>query len=170
MDSTDDENHEALFTTPEDVKEALEANLDVIEGNGSCAAHGVLYEGNPGLEIENLGIFGLPLAHSEISRIIESSRQAPFGKGSETIVDTSVRRTWEIDASQINVRHPRWQAQHDAILHDVCSQLGVPEGSANVHAELYKLLVYEEGAMFKPHKDTEKAPGMFGTMVSESDG
>lgn len=30
---------------------------------------------------------------------------------------------------------------------------------------LYKMLLYEEGAHFKPHKDTEKAPGMFATLA-----
>jgi hypothetical protein len=32
-------------------------------------------------------------------------------------------------------------------------------------AERYKLLLYEEGAFFKAHRDTEKVPGMFGTLV-----
>ena len=27
------------------------------------------------------------------------------------------------------------------------------------------MLLYEEGAHFKPHKDTEKAPGMFATLA-----
>lgn len=32
-------------------------------------------------------------------------------------------------------------------------------------AQEYKLLLYEEGAFFKAHKDSEKVPGMFGTLV-----
>lgn len=35
----------------------------------------------------------------------------------------------------------------------------------NVQAEPYKLLLYEEGSFFKRHKDSEKAPGMIGTLV-----
>jgi hypothetical protein len=35
----------------------------------------------------------------------------------------------------------------------------------NISAQLYKLLLYEKGAFFKPHKDSEKTPGMFGTLV-----
>lgn len=31
--------------------------------------------------------------------------------------------------------------------------------------ERYKLLLYETGAFFKAHKDSEKSPGMFGTLV-----
>src|SRR6266496_515049 len=38
------------------------------------------------------------------------------------------------------------------------------EGMA-VSAELYKLLVYDPGGFFLAHRDTEKAGGMFGTLV-----
>ncbi len=34
-----------------------------------------------------------------------------------------------------------------------------------VSATLYKLLVYEKGSFFAPHRDSEKASGMFATMV-----
>jgi hypothetical protein len=34
-----------------------------------------------------------------------------------------------------------------------------------VSAKLYKLLVYETGGLFRPHRDTEKVDGMFGTLV-----
>lgn len=34
-----------------------------------------------------------------------------------------------------------------------------------VRAEPYKLLLYEEGSFFKRHKNSEKAPGMVGTLV-----
>jgi len=34
-----------------------------------------------------------------------------------------------------------------------------------VTAELYKLLVYDRGGFFLAHRDTEKADGMFGTLV-----
>lgn len=159
-------NREVLFESADEVKAALESSLQAIDAQGSFAAIGALEEANPGLEIETLGRFGVPLSQSEISRIIGESRQAPFGKGSDTIVDTTVRRTWEIDANRIKLGHPKWQSQENAILSDVCSQLGIPRGSEYVRMELYKLLVYGEGAMFNPRKDTEKAPGMFGTLVS----
>lgn len=34
-----------------------------------------------------------------------------------------------------------------------------------IRAELYKMLLYEKGAMFKLHADSEKVPGMFATLV-----
>src|SRR5262249_41221277 len=36
---------------------------------------------------------------------------------------------------------------------------------AAVAADFYKMLVYDEGAFFAAHRDTEKAQGMFGTLV-----
>ncbi|OAV95265.1 hypothetical protein PTTG_26693 [Puccinia triticina 1-1 BBBD Race 1] len=44
----------------------------------------------------------------------------------------------------------------------VATSLGI---DVPIQSELYKMLIYEEGAMFKPHTDTEKIPGMFGTLV-----
>lgn len=100
-------NHEILFKTTEDVKAAIEASLEAIDSEGSFAAKGAFGEANPGVEIKGLGRFGVPLSPSEISRIIERSRQAPFAKGSDTIVDISVRKTREIDASRIKLQHPK---------------------------------------------------------------
>lgn len=46
---------------------------------------------------------------------------------------------------------------------DAANGLGLkPE---EIRVEPYKLLLYEPGSFFKPHKDSEKAPGMIGSMV-----
>ncbi|WP_029050406.1 2OG-Fe(II) oxygenase [Cupriavidus sp. amp6] len=44
----------------------------------------------------------------------------------------------------------------------VAAGLGVTEP---VTAELYKLLIYDTGSFFVEHRDTEKIPGMFATLV-----
>ena len=108
------------------IKAARETGLEAIDGEGSFAAKGIIGEVNSGLEIEGLGRFGMTLSHPEIQRIIQSSRQARYGKGSDTIVDTSERKTWEVDASLLRFH---WKSQHDAALADVCTQLGIPRGS-----------------------------------------
>ncbi|KAK5121267.1 hypothetical protein LTR85_005433 [Meristemomyces frigidus] len=158
-------NSAATFRNDAELKRALEDCLDAVDHNGSFAATGVSDLLNPGLQISGLGQIGLPLSQPEVKRIIECSRQAPFGKGSETIVDTSVRNCWEIDASCVKTMHPKWPAQQQTILKSLCDQMGIPGGSQHVEAQLYKLLVYEKDAMFKPHKDTEKAARMFGTLI-----
>ncbi|EXJ91766.1 hypothetical protein A1O3_00316 [Capronia epimyces CBS 606.96] len=93
------------------------------------------------------------------------ARQSPFGKGAETVVDTSVRKSWQLDPTQFSLRNPKWKAMMDQILQKVDTGLHLHCGAESVSAELYKLLLYEEGAFFKPHKDSEKSPGMFGTLV-----
>ena len=119
---------------------------------------------NPCLDIEGYGTIGLPLSQHDAQAIIQRSRQAPFGKGEETVVDTSVRKTWEIDASKLTIKNPHWQGFFDLVLNTVVKNLGV-EGGKHVRAEPYKLLLYEEGCIFKPHRDTEKVPGMIATLV-----
>jgi len=42
-----------------------------------------------------------------------------------------------------------------------CDALGVPKGTA-VEAQLYKLLLYEQGSHFSVHRDTEKVENMWG--------
>lgn len=105
----------------------------------------------------------MPLNKGYATKLIEKARQAPYGKGTETLVDTSVRNTWELDASQFTFQEPEaW----DTFIQQTCAAVALYLGiQGPIEAEIYKMLLYEEGAMFKPHTDTEKIPGMFGTLV-----
>ena len=47
----------------------------------------------------------------------------------------------------------------------VAGELGILHETKTVRAELYKLLLYEEGAFFDRHRDSERAEGMFATLV-----
>ncbi|PIB02520.1 hypothetical protein CB0940_00316 [Cercospora beticola] len=107
----------------------------------------------------------LPVHEVEAKRLIACSHQAPFGKGSETIIDQNVRRTWELNHDQFRVCNPAFNdTVMSPVLVNVADELGVPKGTT-ISAQLYKLLIYERGAMFRAHTDTEKVPGMFGTLV-----
>ncbi len=57
---------------------------------------------NPGLQLAGLGPIGLPLNAREAEVIKSRAKQAPFGMGERTVVDTSVRDTWEMDASSVS--------------------------------------------------------------------
>jgi len=120
---------------------------------------------NPGLFIQGHGTVGLPLSKHDADVIISKSKQSPYGKGADTFVDTSVRKSWELNPSQFSLRNPEWTRTIDNLLSSVYKELQLSGGLENVTAELYKLLLYEEGAFFKPHRDSEKSPGMFGTLV-----
>ncbi|KAI9882227.1 MAG: Sorting nexin mvp1 [Watsoniomyces obsoletus] len=120
---------------------------------------------NPGLHIEGVGNVGLPLSDRDAKLIIEASHKAPFGKGSETIVDENVRKTWELNATQVRTRNPAWEKSLERILDLVASGLGILAGQRAIKARLHKLLLYEEGGCFRAHQDSEKEPRMFGTLV-----
>ncbi len=137
--------------------------LQTITGNGSFATFGVKNFTFPGLHIQGVGEVGLPLNAIQTSAILKVSQKAPFGKGSRTITDARVRSAWEIDASQLSFHHDAWAHFIQEIVADATIGLGIAEGE--VTASLYKLLLYETGDFFLPHKDSEKEPGMFGTLV-----
>jgi hypothetical protein len=117
---------------------------------------------NPGLHITNYGSVGLPLTVRDAEAIAHICSPSPFGKGSHTVVDASVRKTWELDFTSFECRNPAWVVYLDSIVKQTIEELGV---QVSTRAERYKLLLYEKGAFFKAHKDSEKSPGMFGTLV-----
>ena len=149
----------------EDFKREIEGHLDAI-GDGTFATSGALPASiNPGLDILGLGRVGLPLSERDAKSIIDLSHEAPFGKGSETLVDETVRRTWEIDPGKIRFRNLRFPNLVQHAIGKCTEELGVSGGQSTVHAVLHKLLLYEKGGFFKAHRDTEKAPNMFATLI-----
>ena len=63
-----------------------------------------------------------------------------------------MRRTWELNSDQFYVTNPAfWQVQQEA-LQAACHGLGIDSGDA-IEAQLYKLLLYEKGALFRPHTE-----------------
>jgi hypothetical protein len=117
----------------------------------------------PGLVVNGLGDIGLPLSAAEAKRLIKVCKQAPYGKGTETVVDTKVRKVWELDPDFFSLENPKWETTLDSVLRDVECRLGLPKQS--LAASLYKLLVYEKGSFFLPHRDGEKLDRMVATLV-----
>jgi len=116
----------------------------------------------PGLEVLGVGPIALPLLPFQAEQLIAAARRAPFGRGEQTLIDTDVRRTWQIHARQVRIQSRAWAGTLAGIVAQVAEGLGVPEP---IEAELYKLLIYDEGDFFVSHRDTEKTPGMFATLV-----
>ena len=116
----------------------------------------------PRIEVDGVGQIALPLLPGQAKRLIKAATRAPFGRGTETVVDTKVRRTWQIEATRVTIGGKHWPKTIDGIVARAADGLGVKEPVA---AELYKLLVYDKGSFFVSHRDTEKAPGMFATLV-----
>jgi len=145
-----------------DARQALETLLGALGESSLFVASGSLTPVLPGLEIKGVGSIGIPVVAADAKRIIAKATQAPYGRGADTIVDTDVRRVWQIEPSQFAVRNAAWNTHLATIVETVKRELGIRQ---KVNAELYKLLVYEKGSFFAPHRDTEKTPGMFATLV-----
>jgi len=80
-------------------------------------------------------------------------------------VDTAVRKSWQIDPEQFELRSTECQSRIKAVVQKVTNDLDVACGPEHVVPQLYKLLLYEEGAFFLPHQDSEKVDHMFGTLA-----
>ena len=116
----------------------------------------------PSLAIESVGPVALPLLPEQAERIIAVAEAAPYGRGEETVVDPAVRRCWQVGPDQVRLGGRHWAKTLDRIVARVAEGLGV---SDPVTAEFHKLLLYGPGSFFIGHRDTEKAPGMFATLV-----
>ncbi len=114
------------------------------------------------IEVDGVGPIALPLLPAQAQQLIAVARRAPYGRGGQTLVDTDVRRTWQIAADQVHIAGQHWATCLQAIVARVATGLGV---SDSVLPELYKLLVYDPGSFFVSHRDTEKSPGMFATLI-----
>ena len=149
--SSDSENNAALAAQ---LKSSILRRIQSIHGAGSFSTATSFDEFPiPGIIVEDVGAFRLPLSKDDAQRLIQGSRKAPFGKGNLTLVDETVRKTWEIDAKHVNISNKHWNVWLEGVVKDTAEDLGVASGPDCVRAELYKMLLYEEGAMFKPHQE-----------------
>ncbi|MEP7145115.1 MAG: 2OG-Fe(II) oxygenase [Ferruginibacter sp.] len=146
-----------------DFKDQLLNVLGEIKGSGSFVSSNAESFLLPGLDILGVGEIGFPINTPQIKEMIKVAHKAPFGKGSETVIDTNVRSAWEIDAGKISFRNKDWAKFVEVIIKQIKPDLGL-EGHS-VTANLYKLLIYEKGDFFVAHKDSEKEKGMFGTLI-----
>ncbi|KAF9648913.1 hypothetical protein BDM02DRAFT_3128680 [Thelephora ganbajun] len=119
----------------------------------------------PGLYIEGIGVIGFPLSERDAKLIEAAATQAPFGKGTETVVDTTVRDTFEINPDRFSFKNPAWIEFLRTVTKKAADGLGLSPNLPPPRADLYKLLLYKTGSHFLPHKDTEKSQGMFASLI-----
>jgi hypothetical protein len=137
--------------------------LSLIKGNGSfvtCHSAPFVF---PGLSIQGLGEIAYPINALQANALIQEARKAPYGKGSQTIFDDTVRSAWEIDAENLHFNGPEWGEFLQKALANIRPELGIDHHEVEAH--LYKMLIYEKGDFFHSHRDTEKEKGMFGTLI-----
>ncbi len=117
---------------------------------------------DPGLEVEGVGRVSLPLKPATARALVAAGRPAPFGKGTRTLTDAQVRKSIEFDASQVQLSD-EWNAMVAQLVVGLGERLGLKDQQFD--AEHYKLLLYEVGGRFLPHRDSEKADRMVASLV-----
>lgn len=123
---------------------------------------GTLPAVDPELEIDGLGRIELPLKRGAAKKLFASCQVAPFGKGTRTLVDPKVRKTSELDPSAFRLGEA-WNAAIAEIVRSIAPQLGLP--ADQLEARPYKLLAYEAGGFFLPHRDSEKHDRMVASLI-----
>lgn len=146
-----------------DLLQELSRVLEQIDRPGSFCVSGSAPVVLPGLEVEGLGPVGLPLTAGQANELKGLCEQAPYGKGEETIVDTSVRRVWRLKPERFSLTNPDWADFLRQTVRQVQEGLGLKGRKLESH--LYELLLYEEGGFFLPHRDGEKLDRMVATLV-----
>ena len=100
---------------------------------------------NPVLTIEGIGQIGLPLSERDANTIIQHADQAPFGHNHETVIDTNVHDTFQIDVSRVRFTNPLFNTWLNSdLLPTIMTKLGAQGPDTSM--ELYKLLLYRTGS------------------------
>lgn len=145
------------------VQQQLLGILTKVDRPGTFCTSGRLPPILPGLEVAGVGAVALPLEKRRAASLKKLARLAPYGKGTQTLVDTDVRRVWEIDADQVALANPAWPDVLKQAVGAAQSELGLEDQKLQAH--LYKLLLYERSSFFLAHRDGEKVDRMVATLV-----
>ena len=76
--------------------ERLQSLLLAIDRPGSYCFHGRIHAPMPTVRVEGAGTLSFPVPAAQIRALLEASEPAPYGKGTETVLDTSVRNCRQI--------------------------------------------------------------------------
>ena len=144
------------------VTDAIEKLLQSIDRPGDFCVHGQRLAALPRLRVQGAGALSFPVPEDQIRALIGAAEPAPYGKGTETVVDRSVRNCWQIGPERVRLTGAAWPETFADILETAAVGLGCAPD--RVDARLHRLLIYEPGGFFAPHRDTEKADGMIATL------
>lgn len=123
---------------------------------------GVMPGVDPGLQVDGVGAIAFPLKPNKATALARECQTAPYGKGTETLVNKKVRNTLELDPKKFALSDA-WQAAIGGVTRLVAEQLGLP--ADQLEARVYKLLLYEKGGFFLPHRDSEKHDRMVASLI-----
>ncbi|KAF9020654.1 hypothetical protein BDZ89DRAFT_1072067, partial [Hymenopellis radicata] len=98
---------------------------------------------------------------AEMAQLVAACDVAPFGRGSETVVDETYRKAHKLDLSRFALP---FELAGTGIINKTYQDLVKSDTVLRrfIRAEPYKLNIYGKGAFFKAHQDTPRAANMFG--------
>ncbi len=144
-------------------QEPLEVLLRTIDRPGEYWMQDRLLAPMPRIEVEGARSLSFPITEGQARSLAAVAEPAPYGRGEQTLVDSSVRACRQIDAAQVRITGGAWWDTLAQVVGLAAAGLGCPP--EHTSGQLYKLLVYEPGGFFAPHRDTEKVDGMVATLV-----
>lgn len=158
---------ELQATTPVPTEPAIERIQQLLASAGApgtFATRRTARSDEIALDVVGVGAVPLPLSRRTAEKLRAVAKPASYGLREKTLLDASVRDTWEVGKRQIMLDEGHWRRTLDRELPRIARDLGVPDG-ATMRAELHNLLLYEPGQFFATHQDSEKADGMIGSLV-----
>ncbi len=142
--------------------ERLSKTVELVSKAAKFCVSGCLDKIDPGIEIEGLGALQLPMKPKVAKALVAACQVAPYGKGTQTLVNKEVRNTYELNPEQFRISDG-WEAAIAELTRSVAEQLGLP--ADELDARIYKLLVYEKGGFFLAHRDSEKHDRMVASLI-----
>ena len=95
---------------------ALDKVLRSIDRPGDFCAHGRLFAPMPRLEVDGVGMLSFPVPETQVLALIEEAERAPYGKGADTLIDTSVRDCRQVGPERIRLAGGAWSDTFARIL------------------------------------------------------
>lgn len=149
------------MATQGELKRIREAISVAKQDQAFCTSGTIESEGSP-LSVVGVGPLSFPLSRAQLTKLRKLAAPAPYGKGTKTLIDKAVRSTLELQPDQIELTAP-FQAAIDRAGDQLAEDLGLPR--ERLRLELYKLLIYQRGGFFLPHRDSEKRAGMVASLI-----
>ncbi|MGC8514383.1 MAG: 2OG-Fe(II) oxygenase, partial [Acidimicrobiales bacterium] len=88
--------------------EQLAALLGKQTEDGSFSASRTAPSGGLRLEVRGVGEIRLPVSQAQARQLCAISRPARYGRKEQTLLDRTVRDTWEIPKSRVRIDKRRW--------------------------------------------------------------
>lgn len=142
----------------------IQQALVAMGGVGDFAASFQISAMGLAVEVDGVGSCRFPLRAEHIHELLTEAEPSPFGYRDQTLHDERVRSAREVQAAAVHLDPETWSTRLQRGIDHIVRALGFPEPD-DVTTALQKLVLYDEGGFFAPHRDTERDPTMWGTVV-----